>query len=393
MKSNYFLLYLSIFFFSCTNSIRMKNEEKGKLQANYQLIISSEKRILLDYETAPQPPYMQMIQGSDGEYILTLLNPYMNAIYFYDYEKTEYKGKIEYAKEGPNGIQSFAGYYIKNMDSIYVYNRYMAELVLTDRTGQVKQRISLRGNRIDEDWSFYFPQYNFITANPLIEKKERIILTGMKPTTIADSLIHIFQFTASVNYVSCNVEFMHNYPKELYGANAHWESPTFMQPFRDFLPNGDLVYSFPVSHNVYIASYGVNNYKTVYAGSNVAGTIRSINDNRKRIPDEVLINHFIQYDFYTAILHDPYRHLYYRYMLRAIPNTNTYWKKKPLIVIIMDEQFNYQGETVIGTGEEWNWENSFVTSEGLTMEYIDHDADPEEQYLCLKTFTVEKINK
>jgi hypothetical protein len=60
---------------------------------------------------------------------------------------------------------------------------------------------------------------------------------------------------------------------------------------------------------------------------------------------------------------------------------------------MMDEQFNYLGETVLGAWEDWNWENSFVTSEGLTMEYIEHDADFEEQYLILKTLTVEKINK
>ena len=103
----------------------------------------------------------------------------------------------------------------------------------------------------------------------------------------------------------------------------------------------------------------------------------------------------MQQDLYTAILHDPYRHVYYRFMWQGIPDATvkTSWKEKPMIVIIMDEQFNYMGETVIGTGEEWNWQNSLVTPEGLMMEYIDLDMDSEEEYLILKTFTVEKINK
>ena len=44
----------------------------------------------------------------------------------------------------------------------------------------------------------------------------------------------------------------------------------------------------------------------------------------------------------------------------------------------MDEQFNYLGETPLGTSDEWNWSNSFVTEEGLNIEYIDK-ADLEEK--------------
>lgn len=392
----YCFLFLSALLFACTyNTVSVKNEKQGKLTANYKLVVGNEKKILLDYETAPQPPYMQMFQSANGEQVLTLLNPYKNAIYFYNYANGDFIRKIEYEKEGPNAIMRLAGYYIKNMDSIYVYNMSMWELALTDSSGKVKQRISLRGNRTDVEWTYYYPQYIFITANPLIEKQGKLILSGMKPTTIADSLISRFQFTASMNFKTGGVEFMHVYPYELYGSNTPWESPTYMQPYLGISPNDEFVYSFPVSHNVYIASFGANDYRTVYAGSNVAGAIRSIDDGRDRIPDQVLINHLLQYDLYTAILHDPYRHIYYRYMLQAIPDATiqTDWKEKAVVVIMMDEQFNYLGETVLGAWEDWNWENSFVTSEGLTMEYVDHDADFEEQYLILKTLTVEKINK
>ena len=55
----------------------------------------------------------------------------------------------------------------------------------------------------------------------------------------------------------------------------------------------------------------------------------------------------------------------------------------------MDEYFNYPGETVIGTGEDWYRQNSFVTKEGLNIEFI--EKDPEEKYLTLKIFTIKKI--
>ena len=392
-------LYFHYFFFavlaSCTYTVKIKNEKEGKLISQYQLLVSGEKRILLDYETAPQPPYMQMIQGANGERTLTLLNLYKNAIYFYDYEKAVYIGKVEYEKEGPDGIPRPAGYYIKNIDSIYVFNRPI-ELALTDSLGRVKQRISLNNNSSRSDpWSLYYPQYQLSTVNSFVETQGKLIMTGMNPFSVADSLISKFRFTFCLDVKSDDIEFIHIYPEELYGSNANWQDPVFTQVYRELSPNGDFVYSFPVSHNLYITSYGSNDYKTVYAGSNVAGIVHSIDDGRERVPREELMMYFLQQDLYTAILHDPYRYVYYRFMLQGIRDAtlNMSWKEKPVVVIIMDEQFNYMGETVIGTRKEWNSDNTFVTSEGLVMEYIDQDIDSVEEYLILKTFTIEKINE
>lgn len=398
MKSKYLCVFPLLIFCSCVNNtISLENEKRGKLTATYCLALSGEKRIHLDYETAPQPPYMQMFQDVNGKQMLTLLNPYKNAIYFYDYEEAVYIRKIEYDNgRGPNSILRLAGYYIKNMDSIYVFNNPMMELALTDSLGRVKQRISLRDNRTDQEWSVYYPQYYFMTINPIIENNGKLILTGMSPFGATDSLFRKFQISCCVDLKTGYLDFMHNYPPNLYGSNGfQWQEPAFMQSYRELSPSGEFIYSFPVSHHLYIASYGFNEYKTVYAGSNFAGTIRSLGDDKKNIPNEVIRTHFLQYDFYSAILYDPYRHVYYRFMLQGIPDAaaKNQWKIKPVVVIIMDEQFNYLGETLIGTGEEWKYDNSFVTSDGLVVEYIDQDADSEEAYLILKTFTVEKINK
>ena len=65
MNSKYCLLVFPIIFFSCTHgTISFKNEKRGKLTSSYYLTLSGEKKILLDYETAPKPPYMQMIQNN-----------------------------------------------------------------------------------------------------------------------------------------------------------------------------------------------------------------------------------------------------------------------------------------------------------------------------------------
>jgi len=46
------------------------------------------------------------------------------------------------------------------------------------------------------------------------------------------------------------VEFRHLYPAELYGNNVYWDSMEFFTPvYPASSPNGELVFSFPVSHD------------------------------------------------------------------------------------------------------------------------------------------------
>jgi len=390
MNTKFYYIGLFIVIVGCTHTTNVKNERKGKLTAKYQLVVGSEKRIWLDYETAPQPPFMQMVTGNNGNQILTFFNRYKYSIYLYDYEKDSYIGKIKYEREGPNGINYFGGYYIKNMDSVYVYNRLL-DFVLTDSSGIVKKRISLNSENMD--WALYHPLYEIKTINPMVERKGKLVLSGMAPFSVADSLIRKFRFTTCVDFKSNSLEYIHTYPEELYGFDANWQDPFYTQPYLAFSPNGEWLYSFPVSHNLYIANEDTEGYQTVYAGSNVAGTISSIIDGKIRTDNETILTNILQQDLYTAILHDKWRSVYYRFMLQGIPDATVKnnLTEKPIVVIIMDEKFNYLGETVIGTGKEWNYTNSFVTTEGLVMEYIDQGMDFDEQYLILKTFILKGL--
>jgi hypothetical protein len=379
--------------FSCTPIANIKNEKAGQLTATHQLVESSEKKVLLDNESAPKPPYMQMIKSADGGQVLTFLNPYKNAIYFYDYENIAYVGRIEYEKEGPNGILSPTGYYVQNMDSIYVYNMPMTEVVLTDSTGIVKQRISLRGDE-RKDWYSYFPQYILSTSINFIKIKDKLLLTGLLARSIPSQMIDDFRFTACIDMKTTEVEYMYTYPKELYGYDYNWEGGLATSVFPELSPSGEIIHSFAVSHNLYITPWNSNDYKIVYAGGNNVSTIRSINWGEfMTTPLEVMQTYYATEDMYAAIHYDLYRKVYYRILLQGIPDATVVTDKeeKPVVVIIMDEQFNYMGETVLGPWQEWNWQNSFVTPEGLVMEYFNPDLDSEEEYLTLKTFAIEKM--
>jgi hypothetical protein len=362
-------------------------KKKGNLTAICQLVVDGEKNIYLDNETAPRPPYIQMINDS----ILTFLNPYNNSIYFYDYDNKSFLQKITYEKEGPDAVYYPTGYYIKNMDSIYIYLKSLIAVVLTDSSGKVKEHIPLKNN--DPYWPLYFPQYLLYTAVPIVETQGQLILTGLSPFSIPDSLIGKFRFSASIDLKTRDVKFAHTYPDAIYGNNSNWEGGLSTLVYPALSPSGKLIYSFPASHDLYLTGWDSDLYETVFAGSNVAGTIHSVDwDNPPQTPSELLYAYFAGEDIYTAILYDKWRKLYYRFMLQGIPGStsSTGKEKKPVIIIMMDEQFNYLGETVIGTGEQWNWSNSFVTKEGLNIEYI-NEEDVNEDYLNFKIFKVKEL--
>ena len=185
---------------------------------------------------------------------------------------------------------------------------------------------------------------------------------------------------------------MHIYPGQLYGSDYNWEGGLFTEVFPELHPDGEkIIYSFPVSHDLFITGLNSDTYNTVYAGSNFAGTIHSIDRNTRKTPGKIALIHYVRQDMYAAILYDKYRKVYYRFLLKGIPGATIRIQKedKPISVIVMDENFNYLGETVIGTGKDWYWQNSFVTSEGLNIEYIEKDFD--ETTMTLKIFTLKKI--
>ena len=261
-KYAYFLIFI-LSISSCTHyTIKVVNEKKGELTATHELVINGEKKFYLDSVTAPFPPYMQLITDSSGNQLLTFLNPYNNSIYFYNYTDTNYINRIQYYREGANAILKPAGYYIHNMDSIYIYNMPMTEIVLSNNAGTVNGKISLRSN--DPEWPLYLPQYLLSTVNPIYELDRHLILTGQSFFSIPKQDLSKFRFSACIDIQNNQVNYFHTYPEEVYGKFqlGRWFANTGISALS---PNGSLVYSFPPSHNLYITNYNTDQYKKFMA--------------------------------------------------------------------------------------------------------------------------------
>ena len=79
-----------------------------------------------------------MFVYNDNEFeYLTFQNPSKNEILFYDLETCNLKFKICPEIEGPNGVAFILGYYIHNLDSIFLTTRSFEEISLIDCNAKV----------------------------------------------------------------------------------------------------------------------------------------------------------------------------------------------------------------------------------------------------------------
>lgn len=387
----YFLLFGIVFLIgsACSkNVVEIENTQKDSLEIKMSLDMVNLHQYELDSLTPPRPEYIQMYEDTSGLLNLTFLNSFDKSIYFYDYASGGYLNKIDLKKEDSIMFVKPKGYHIKNLDSIYVYDMQFIHMVMTNDKSLILDIISYKGEPDSANWYKSYPQYLPRTVQPFYEVPEGLLLTGQHLWTLSKARIEQFEFTSLMNFKTKKLDFKHKYPKELYGFGYNWQGFFSTSVYSLLHPDGNkMIYSFPVSHDLYMYSLDTEESSKFYAGSIVANTITSIDEDTKNTPHEVKALHFLQQDMYAGIVYDKYRKVYYRFLRKGIPNATLQINKedKPIVIIILDDEFNYLGEKNIGTGEEWNWENSFVTEEGLNIEYIDKD-DIEEHYLNFKTF-------
>ena len=372
-------------FIACKRSIviTISNPQEGKLHATHSLVENGEKVFELDSVSAPKAVYMQFCKIG-GKDVLSFLNKYNSSIYLYDYNEGDLLGIYNFGKD----IIKPGAYYIINEDSVYVLDMAKMNLTLFNpKQNAQTDVISLKGKE-GKDWPIKLPQYNLFTSNPIIKIGDELIMTGQLFWSIPAKAIQTFHFSANIGIQSKKLKFEHCYPEELYGHDSNWEGGQQTAPHATVSPDGNLIYSFPPSHNLYITAPHADSYRKVYGGSNDAGDISSIDyQNKEETPEDIISANYVMQDMYGPIIYDGYRSVYYRFLLKKVTDKqkSNSIPNKEINIVIMDKDFHYLGETTIGNGKKWNIQNAFITQEGLNIEYLSPE-NLDEDHLVFKVF-------
>lgn len=363
--------------------------ETGK-NKSYELLATDKKvSFALDTHTRPGMWDLRLYTDMDGQEYLTLQSFDSNTIHFYDMGTGQHRFKIETALEGPDGVGRFCGYYIHNLDSIYLTSLYGDELILIDRNARVKTRFSIKetedGNPINIR-TFGHEQCPLLKGDSLhfIAEANRWI----EHAPIAAAL------NIRTGKINASRPKYDKFPNQNTQKRYGWEGSIH----RCF--NGtNFVYSFDFIEELLVASPSQNEMTRVPAKSHYIDKVKMLDDFGNLTMQDCVEN-----PNYGTIVYDPYREVYYRI---AYPATEIGRKlkdrealellqfgRKNFAIMIFNKDMKLIGETMM-PDYTYNSYLLFVRKDGL---YISCSHPSNENYtddeICFQRFELrESISK
>ena len=388
----YFLCILCalLLFQSCAYDIvTNKNDKKNNLTASYELLQIGEKRFLLDDESQPRNRCIQLYEDikTDSLYY-TFYNEYNNSIYVYDYLSSNLIKKIQFDKEGSDGVYPYrSGYYISSFDSIYFRSMSTNRLYVLNESGMKYQTINLRA---DLNHNVIPPTIKITTETPIYKIGNVLYLCGSINEEIED-LDSIYGLL--VTKISSHDDFSNpvlniGYPSSYRKGN--WGDAYFRNVCWCYNSKEHAFYlSFANDHYIYKYDKSMEMVDKIYAGSAFADDICSIDHPQNiPLPKSKRIAHYLSSFYYRGIIYDKYNDVYYRILEHPWENFNPNERpwKKPISIAVFNSDFKYLGEKLLSEEYNLSADNIFVSKEGL---FIRKETDCEDELI----YSIFRLNK
>jgi hypothetical protein len=379
--------------FSCKNS---KNRAGQSVSYKYELEVAADKDLKyplgddIEFAFSVLFPY---IDKSGKEY-LTFRSRINNSILFYDLPTGKYLFDVKLEKEGPNGIGRCTGYFIENLDNIYITSYEKFGLVKVDTTATIKQFIAY--GKTNNGYNVV-PSYTSISYHyqPIVFHDNKIYIS-QKPYQA--SKISETPVTVAIDTIALTItEHPFRFPNLLTDDELRVSLIGF-DFSRDF--NGkQLVYSFDMDENIYVTNIETDEIKKIPVQSKYINRLKF-----EKYPDEIelICKMLLETSCYRNLLYDKYRNVYYRFTQLGVEQRNDteitpeiLWRSGPaqFSVIILDKDFNIIGETLFPK-YTYNPTIAFVHKNGL---YISdsHTLNPsfDENVLSFKCFNLKESKK
>jgi hypothetical protein len=373
MKKFIYLLFL-LFLVACVdNGGSVVNKEQKKHTNNLTLVFSGIKEFDLDDETSYLTEYMQLIDTDTATYF-SFHNKYSNSIYLYDYDSSRFQRKIQYQKEGNNGVGDIQGYVYVNEDSIFVYSYWGYTLYLTNSKAAVLSK--KRFDDVLERRDIIYPAPYIQTSTPLKKLGHNIICEGFVSgeTDLENTLSRLVGIIYNLEDQTAN--YVINYPEQY--AKYNWAGGlTYRNPYFD-VDNQSIIVSFSADHYLLEYSLSTGEQKKHYAGSSSIKEIKSYpfpKDEPKNLDRE--FEWYMYNPSYQGVFYDKYKNLYYRIARLPVKeyNKGDNGNKKPIIIIVLDSELNYLGEVSLPEDKKFEVLNCFVSKDGFNIQVLTDNED------------------
>ena len=340
-----------------------------------------EKSFPLDDWSEPNFRYVQYIDN-DTLPMFSFLNTYINAIYFYDAHTCELLKRVVFQREGNHGTGIMQGYHYINADSIITYQAGSGRIALADSEGHVKQRYVLMDMRQQRSYDLVLPNPDVETANPILYANHIVSMGGGYYSESSIETIGRVYTTLHYNLITGEIAYANRYP-EIY-RKWDWGMHGYYRSLNTALDkDNNVLISFAADHNLWRYNPATGVSDSLYAGSREVKSIKPFSTTPKEYmyhtaPLKSVKAWYETQPSYDAILYDPWRQLYYRFVRfpRADALKN-FFNNKPVGIIVLDKDLKYLGEERFPENNVgYDTFNAFVTPEGLFIKpLVSKDED------------------
>lgn len=360
-----------------------------KAHDNFSLRATNESiRFILDNNTRSSIETLQIYKDKNGLEYLTFQNPDINDILFYDLSTCELKFRIQPEIDGPNGVAFVLGYYIHNLDSIFLTTRGFEDISLIDSCATVIDKFNYE-NSVDGISLKGFHSVTSVYTPIIILGKKLYIVPGCNRWQPKSPM------SAYIDLETKNVYTLPlNYPKFPNATNKN-KRAGIEEYLSQCFDGKRFIYSFYFDEDIYVTSMNQKNIERYNVKSKYINKVEYIDDFGRMTMEQIceLAN-------YGNLIYDKYRNVYYRI---AYPKTKlekningielrTYGRKN-FSIIILDDKFNIIGETLF-PDYTYNSTLMFIREDGL---YISdsHYLNPNysDDILSFRRFELVKLNK
>ncbi len=357
MKKNTFIIYyifsLLIFCWAC-----QENQKSEKINTTITYGVDT---LNIPIDSTSQNFYFifNHFKRNNSEY-LVYFNSYRHSLDIINLDSQKVSNIIFLEKEGNNGIMNPTSVHFQNQDSIFIYSNYNQTLALLNLNGKVYQTYHLGSHKAKNDIGDLLADHNFPMQydNKSGNMYFYHVHSGDIPKSISSSIVATFNIHN--NQISLlPIKYSANYINEKGQFGNFWNANLS-------IADNKLIYNFQAESGIYTADLEGNKQNNHEAKSKFTKNQVSAYN-----PNEDGEKHGIENPAFFRVLHDPYRHLYYRFHWGDIPHKNDKGKlntflDKPLFLTVFDEKFNVLEEIKMPeqTYAVYTW---FVNSKGLCI--------------------------
>lgn len=376
------LLYLVLFCMACKKPVDSTVESStntGNIESRIKFSLAPKDIIEIPIDTLSlnyslYPGYY----ANDTIELYITANENINGLDFYDLNKKRLVKRNIFDRVGPHGILSIRKFFIKSLDSIYIYSDQDLRILLVNYKGDVLNRI-----KVEQPWM----------ANLL------------QPFLVKDNVAFFGYMNYGDNRAQTGYKTMR--AQDLVRGITREFGPMYPQVFEKYLFYNFLPFYTYGHNNNFVVRFGslsqIYNYD-ISTDSTTVFQMKSVWEVLTIQPDKKA-NEFREMDKdhegleqgeYLGVYYDRYNHVYYSIFSQGIPVLSIHGKKqdfmdKPISIIIFNEQFEYCGETLLEKNTYFN--NFLPTKRGLLIP-MSHPKNPgnDENKLQFQVFKLAPIN-